>query len=74
MAFTVVISTGHFVDYGDKDTYAVNENGVLTVSIGASNRVNTQIYSPIGWLEVVETTEGTEVHATRMVIGHKPRP
>jgi hypothetical protein len=30
MAFTVVINTGHFVDYGVKDTYAVNENGVLT--------------------------------------------
>ena len=73
MAFTVVISTGHFVDYGDKDTYAVNENGVLTVTIGANNRVNTQIYSPHGWLEVVETTEGTEIHATRMVIGHQPR-
>jgi hypothetical protein len=73
MAFTVVVSTGHFVDYGDKDTYTVNENGVLTVRIGASNRINTQIYSPIGWLEIVEATEGTEVHATRMVIGHKPR-
>jgi hypothetical protein len=60
MAFTVVISTGHFVDYGDKDTYAVNENGVLTVTIGANNRVNRQIYSPNGWLEVVETTDGTE--------------
>jgi hypothetical protein len=48
MAFTVVISTGHFVDHGDKDTYAVNENGVLTVTIGANNRVNKQIYSPIG--------------------------
>jgi len=48
MAFTVVNSTGHFVDYGDKDTYAVNENSVLTVTIGASSRVNTQIYSPIG--------------------------
>jgi hypothetical protein len=46
MAFTVVISTGHFVDYGDKDTYAVNENGVLTVTIGANNRVHAQIYSP----------------------------
>ena len=73
MAFTAVISTGHFVDYGDKDTYAVNENGVLTVTIGANNRVNRQIYRPIGWLEVVETTDGTEVHATRMVIGHTPR-
>jgi hypothetical protein len=73
MAFTDVISTGHFVDNGDKDTYTVNENGVLTVTIGANNRVNTQIYSPIGWLEVVETTEGTELHATRTVIGHKPR-
>jgi hypothetical protein len=72
MAFTVVISTGHFVDYGDKDTYAVNENGVLTVNVGANNRVNRQIYYPNGWLEVVETTDGTEVHATRMVIGHKP--
>ena len=29
MAFTVVVSTGHFVDYGDTDTYAVDENGVL---------------------------------------------
>jgi hypothetical protein len=73
MAFTVVISTGHFVDYGDKDTYSVNENGVLAVTIGANSRVNTQIYSPIGWLEVVETTEGTEIHAARTVIGHKPR-
>jgi hypothetical protein len=42
MAFTVV-TTGHFVDYGDKDTYAVNENGVRTVTIGANNRVNRQI-------------------------------
>jgi hypothetical protein len=73
MAFTVVISSGHFVDYGDKDTYTVNENGVLTVTIGANSRVNTQIYSPIGWLEIVETTEGTELHAARTVIGHKPR-
>jgi hypothetical protein len=63
---------GHFVVCGDKDTYVVNENGVLTVNIGANNRVNRQIYSPNGWLEVVETTDGTEVHATRMVIGHKP--
>jgi hypothetical protein len=73
MAFTVVISTGQLVDYGDKDTYAVNENGVLTVTIGANNRVNKQVYSPIGWLEIVETTEGTELHAARTVIGHKPR-
>ena len=43
MAFTVVISIGHFVDCGDKDTYAVNENGVRTVTIGANNRVNRQI-------------------------------
>jgi hypothetical protein len=63
---------GHFVDYGDKDTYAINENGVLTVTIGANSRVNKQIYSPNGWLEVVETTEGTEIHATRTVIGHRP--
>jgi hypothetical protein len=73
MAFTVVISTGHLVDYGDKDSYAVNENGVLTVTIGANPRVSTQIYSPNGWLEVVETTEGTEIHAARTVIGHMPR-
>jgi len=73
MAFTVVISTGHFVDYGDKDSYAVNETGLLTVTIGANPRVSTQIYSPNGWLEIVETTEGTEIHATRTVIGHKPR-
>lgn len=73
MAFTVVISTGQLVDYGDKDSYAVNENGVLTVTIGANNRVNKQVYSPIGWLEVVETTEGTELHAARTIIGHKPR-
>jgi hypothetical protein len=73
MAFTVVISTGQLVDYGDKDTYAVNDNGVLTVTIGANNRVNKQVYSPIGWLEVVETTEGTDLHAARTIIGHKPR-
>ena len=71
MAFTAVISTGHFVDYGDKDTFAVNENGVLTVTIGANNTVNRQIYSPIGWLEVVETTDGTEVHANAH--GHRPQ-
>jgi hypothetical protein len=46
---------------------------VLTVTIGANNRVNKQVYSPIGWLEVVETTEGTELHAARTIIGHKPR-
>jgi hypothetical protein len=72
MAFTVVISTGHFVDYGDKDTYAVNENGVLTVTIGANNRSTGRFTRRSGWLEVVETTAGTEVHETRMVIGHKP--
>jgi hypothetical protein len=73
MAFTVVISNGQLVDYGDKDTYAVNENGVLSITVGANTRVNKQVYSPIGWLEIVEATEGTELHAARTIIGHKPR-
>ena len=54
------------------DVVRDSTDGIRTVTIGANNRVNRQIYSPNGWLEVVETTDGTEVHATRMVIGHKP--
>jgi len=44
MAFTVVVSTGYLVDYQDDDSYAVNENGVLTVTI-ANPRFVRQIYS-----------------------------
>ena len=72
MAFTVVVSTGVLVDYSDDDSYAVNENGVLTVTI-ANPRFAKQIYSPSGWLEVVETHQGIDAGATRTVIGHKPR-
>lgn len=72
MAFTVVSSNGNLVDYRDDDSYAVNEYGVLTVKV-ANPRFRTQIYSPNGWLEVVETNEGIEPGATRAVIGHKPR-
>jgi hypothetical protein len=72
MAFTVVVSTGRLVDYRDDDSYAVNENGVLTVTI-ANPRFTKQVYSPSGWLEVVETNQGIDAGATRTVIGHKPR-
>jgi hypothetical protein len=72
MAFTVVVSTGRLVDYRDDDSYAVNENGVLTVTI-ANPRFTRQVYSPSGWLEVVETNQGIDAGATRTVIGHKPR-
>jgi hypothetical protein len=72
MAFTVVTSNGNLADYSDDDAYAVNENGVLTVSI-ANPRFTRQLYSPSGWLEIVETNEGIEAGATRTVMGHKPR-
>jgi hypothetical protein len=72
MAFTVVVSTGRLVDYRDDDSYAVNEYGVLTVTI-ANPRFTKQVYSPSGWLEVVETNQGIDAGATRTVIGHKPR-
>jgi hypothetical protein len=72
MAFTVVISTGYLVDYSDDDSYAVNENGALTITIAHAG-ISTQIYSPNGWLELVETAEGAEIRATRAVIGHSPR-
>jgi hypothetical protein len=72
MAFTVVVSTGYLVDYQDDDSYAVNENGVLTVTI-ANPRFVRQIYSPGGWLEVVETNPGIDAGATHTVIGNKAR-
>lgn len=72
MAFTVVVSTGYLVDYDDDDSYAVNEHGVLTVTI-ANPRFITQIFSPGGWLEVVETNQGIDAGATRTVIGNKAR-
>jgi hypothetical protein len=72
MAFTLVISDGRLKDYNDEDTWVIDPNGTLTIKV-ANPRISSQTYSASGWLELVETTRGTEVRQTRAVIGHQPR-
>ncbi len=70
--WTVMRDSTDGVHGGNDDSYAVNEAGVLTVTI-ANPRFTRQIYSPSGWLEVVVTNPGIDAGATRTVMGHKLR-